>query len=108
MTTKNKASIDAVQWAQAELAKTTFGELLRSLRETDDITQVVLAKKLAVSKQFLSDMEHGRRDPSIAFVKKIVIAMGYPIEPMLEMLIRDDLRKNKLDFVVKIQHRKAA
>jgi transcriptional regulator with XRE-family HTH domain len=107
-TNRDKETIDAVQWAKKELAKTTFGELLRSLRETDEITQVELAKKLFVSKQFLSDIERDRRSASVAFAKKVATTMGYPIEPMLEILIRDDLRKNHLDFDVKIRHSKAA
>lgn len=107
-TSRDKETIDAVQWAKKELAKITFGELLRSLRETDEITQVELAKKLFVSKQFLSDIECDRRSASVAFAKKVATIMGYPIEPMLEILIRDDLRKNHLDFEVKIRQSKAA
>lgn len=54
----------------------TFGGLVHSLRISDEITQVELTKKAGVSKQFLSDVEHNRKDVGIAFAKKIFDALG--------------------------------
>lgn len=78
----------------------TFGSLLRSLRMSDDITQVDLAKKLKISKQFLSDVEHDRKNIGIDFAKKVADVMGYSIEPLLELIIKDQLKKSNLKYSV--------
>lgn len=81
----------------------TFGGLVRSLRLSDDISQVALAEKIGVSKQFLSDVEHNRKDIGILFAKKVSEALGYSIEPLLELLIRDQLRRHHLNYEVELK-----
>lgn len=99
MTTNRKSeNINASAWSEKILSKTTFGQLLRNLREADGISQTDLAKKIFVSKQYLSDIERDRKSASIAFAKNIADTMGYAVEPMIEIIIRDDLKKNNLDF----------
>lgn len=49
---------------------------------SDEISQVELAKKLGVSKQFLSDVEHNRKDVGIDFAKNVSSVLGYSIEPL--------------------------
>lgn len=83
--------------------KMTFGGLIRSLRISDEISQVALAKKIKVSKQFLSDVEHNRKEVGFSFAKKISRALGYSIEPLIELLIRDQLRRQKLYYVVQLK-----
>ena len=61
----------------------TFGGLIRSLRMSDELSQVELAKKLGVSKQFLSDVEHNRKEVGISFAKKFSAVLGYSIEPLI-------------------------
>ena len=82
----------------------TFGGLVHSLRVSDEITQVALAKKIGVSKQFLSDVEHNRKDIGIAFAKKVADALDYSIEPLIELLIRDQLRRQHLNYIVVLKH----
>jgi transcriptional regulator with XRE-family HTH domain len=103
MTTKSQNALDATKdtWE-----KMTFGSLVRSLRISDEISQVALAKKIGVSKQFLSDVEHDRKDVGISFAKKIASALGYSIEPLLELLICDQLKRQKLNY--KVELRKAS
>lgn len=81
----------------------TFGGLVYSLRISDEITQVELAKKGGLSKQFLSDVEHNRKDVGIAYAKKISVALGYSIVPLIELLIRDQLRRHHLDYIVELK-----
>lgn len=81
----------------------TFGGLVRSLRLSDEITQVDLAKKIGVSKQFLSDVEHDRKDVGISFAKKISDALGYSVEPLIELLIREQLKKQHLNYTVELK-----
>ena len=77
---------------------------MRSLRLSDEISQVELAKKIGVSKQFLSDIENNRKEVGIAFAKKIASTLEYSIEPLIELLIRDQLRKQDLDYIVELKH----
>ena len=104
MNTKSPETINALDATQAVWSEMTFGGLVHSLRISDDITQVELAKRIVVSKQFLSDVEHNRKDVGIAFAKKVSEALGYSIEPLIELLIRDQLRRQHLDYIVELKH----
>lgn len=103
MTTKSRNALDALEETKAIWEKMTFGGLVRSLRMSDEISQVDLAKKLKVSKQFLSDVEHNRKEVGISFAKKVAGVLGYSIEPLIELLIRDQLRRQKLNYIVEIK-----
>ena len=69
----------------------------------DGFLSGVLAKNLKVSKQFLSDVEHNRKEVGISFAKKVSDALEYSIYPLIELLIRDQLRKNHLDYIVELK-----
>lgn len=103
MTTKTNQGIDALNATNDIWNKMTFGGLVRSLRLSDGIPQVKLAKKLGVSKQFLSDVEHNRKDVGISFAKKISSALGYSVEPLLELLIKQQLKRQRLNYIVEIK-----
>lgn len=103
MTTKRNNTMDALEATKDTWNKMTFGSLIHSLRVSDDISQVKLAKTIGVSKQFLSDVEHNRKDVGISFAKKIADALGYAIEPLIELLIRDQLKKHKLNYIVELK-----
>ena len=103
MTTKANNAIDALEATKDVWNKMTFGGLIRSLRTSDEISQVELAKKLGVSKQFLSDVEHNRKDVGISFAKKVASVLGYSIEPLLELLIKQQLKRQRLNFTVEIK-----
>jgi transcriptional regulator with XRE-family HTH domain len=103
MSTKINKTLNALEATKDVWSKMTFGGLVRSLRISDEISQVELAKKLKVSKQFLSDVEHNRKEVGISFAKKIAAALGYSIEPLIELLIRDQLRRQKLYYTVELK-----
>jgi transcriptional regulator with XRE-family HTH domain len=103
MPTKKSKPINALTATKDVWNKMTFGRLIRSLRMSDEISQVELAKKIKVSKQFLSDVELNRKEVGISFAKKIAAALGYSIEPLLELLIRDQLKKQKLNYMVELK-----
>lgn len=103
MITKSSDILNALESTQDIWEKMTFGGLVHSLRVSDEISQVELAKKIGVSKQFLSDVEHNRKDVGIGFAKKISEALGYSIEPLIELLIRDQLRRQHLNYIVELK-----
>ena len=102
MNTSLKDNLNALDATQDTWNNMTFGGLVRSLRMSYEITQVALAKKIGVSKQFLSDVEHNRKDVGIGFAKKSAEALDYSIEPLIELLIRDQLRRQQLNYTVEI------
>lgn len=74
-------SVNAVEATKDIWNGMTFGGLVCSLRVSDVISQVDLARKIGVLKQFLNDVEHDRKDVGIAFAKKVSDALGDSIEP---------------------------
>lgn len=104
MSIKLNDSLNALDATKDIWNEMTFGGLVRSLRVSDEISQVELAKKIGVSKQFLSDVEHNRKDVGIGFAKKVFDALGYSIEPLIELLIRDQLRRQHLNYIVELKH----
>jgi len=102
MNTKNKEFVSAIKATQKTHDKMTFGSLIRSLRICDEISQIDLAKKLKVSRQFLNDVEHNRKEIGICFAKKVADTLGYSVAPMIELLIRDQLKKQKLNYTVSL------
>lgn len=103
MTTKTNHSVNALEATKDVWKKMTFGGLVRSLRISDEISQIELAKKLEVSKQFLSDVEHNRKDVGISFAKKVASVLGYSLEPLLELLIRQQLKRQHLNYIVELK-----
>lgn len=104
MNTKSHNPLNALDATKDIWSEMTFGGLVHSLRVSDEITQIDLAKRIGVSKQFLSDVEHNRKDVGIAFAKKVSESLGYSIEPLIELLIRDQLRRQHLDYIVELRH----
>lgn len=52
---------------------------IRELREAKGWGQRELAERSGVSQSAISDIENGKRDPSIKTVKKVAIALGVTI-----------------------------
>ena len=102
-THKTHDSVDALEATKDVWDKMTFGGLIRALRTSDEISQVQLAKMLGVSKQFLSDVERNRKEVGIGFAKKVASALGYSIEPLIELLIRQQLKRQRLNYIVEIK-----
>lgn len=103
MNTKLKTTLNALDETKDTWDTMTFGGLVRALRMSDEISQVVLAKKLKVSKQFLSDVEHNRKEVGLSFAKKTAETLDYSIEPLIELLIRDQLRRQDLNYSVELK-----
>jgi transcriptional regulator with XRE-family HTH domain len=103
MNIKPNETLNALDATKDVWEKMTFGGLVQSLRMSDEITQVDLAKRISVSKQFLSDVENNRKDVGISFAKKIAEALDYSIEPLIELLIRDQLRRQHLNYIVELK-----
>ena len=108
MTTKKSKSKSARASLASTVAETTFGGLVRAMRETDEITQAELARRLGVSRQFLNAVELGRSQVGLDFAKRVADALGYSPEPFAEILIREQVKKAGIQCEVLLRPKPAA
>lgn len=80
----------------------TFGSLLKAHREADELTQVQMAKKIKLSKQALNDIENGRKIPSVSRAVALAKKVGVLPELAVELVLQDQLNREKLKMVVKV------
>lgn len=83
--------------------KLTFGNLVLSIRLGEEISQVEFSKVLGVSKQYLCDVEHGRRNVSIITAAEWAKKLGYSTDQFVRLTIQDELDKSKLKLVVHVK-----
>ena len=107
MTTKF-ISKDARAALALKMKNVSFGELVRSMRLTDEITQSELAKRLEVSRQFLNAVELGKSQVGLDFAKRVADALGYSAEPFAEILVKEQLRKAGIDCDIILKPNPAA
>lgn len=81
----------------------SFGEMIASLRKTDELSQVELAKRLHISKAHLCDIEKGRRYPSLEKAIEFANAMGYSPIQFAARLLEDQLRAAGLKASVQLE-----
>src|SRR5476651_1720933 len=104
MTTKKSVS---AREALKGILKSSFGELVRDIRECDEISQTELAKRMRVSRQFINAVEKDKAKVSLEMVIKIATALGYPYEAFVEIFLNDMLRKSGIKKVVHLESKAA-
>ncbi|APD50867.1 helix-turn-helix transcriptional regulator [Francisella hispaniensis] len=82
--------------------KPTFGETIAAIRKCEDLTQVELAKKLGVSKQYLCDVENNRKSVSVDKAIKIAQALGQSKRLLVELALQEMLNKNHLNYSISL------
>ena len=105
MTTKRTEtkSVRAIEALKTMWAKESFGTFLRSIRESDNISQAELARRLDVSRQFLNAIEAERKAVGVELASRIADALGYSEELFLELAIRDQLLRAGKKFTVTLK-----
>jgi len=81
----------------------TFADVLKSWRQSDEISQTAFAKKLGISVQNLNDLEKGRRIPSPIRAAKIAKRLGLPEMGLIQLALRDSLAKDGFTYAVKLE-----
>jgi transcriptional regulator with XRE-family HTH domain len=81
----------------------TFGQMVRSIRETDEVTQDELASRLRVGKSFVSDVENGRRVPSAEKAVEWAKALGYPAHTFVRTVLQDQLNAASIKMTVDVR-----
>lgn len=97
MTTKYRLARDVLDEL---LGPVSFGDLLKAIRLSLELTQVQMAKKLKISRQELCDIEKGRKtvsvDRAVFFAKKL----KHSDKLFAKYVIEDQLRKSGLNLKV--------
>ncbi len=91
-TSKKSKSYDALKEISQLQDQVSFGELIRSMRLCDEISQGELAGRLGISKQHLSSIENGRKAVSPVRAAKFAEVLGYPVDQFVIAAIEDELR----------------
>src|SRR5581483_2455511 len=66
-----------------------FGEAVGALRIGEEMTQSEFAAKLGVSRQYLCDIERGRRRVSPEQAAKFAAAFGHPPNVLVQLALQD-------------------
>lgn len=62
--------------ADSRRSAVLFGQALRDLRAREEISQLKLAERADLSLTFISEIERGKRSPSLATLLKLSRAFG--------------------------------
>lgn len=84
----------------------TIAEILKSLRESDEISQKDFAKTLGISKQNLCDIEKGRKAVSPSRAALFAQKLGYPPTSFIRIALQEEL--NRAGLKIKISSLEAA
>lgn len=61
-----------------------LGNNLKRIRTERGISQSDIAKSLGVSRGFVSNIENGKRNPTLATISKLAKAIGVPTEELFK------------------------
>lgn len=104
MTTKrnlNKGVIAKLEAIAGE--RLTFGSLIKSIRLGEEMTQEEFAHLLGISKQYLCDIEKGRRCVSPKLASKYAKVLGYSEDQFIRLCLQDILERDGIHMVVSIE-----
>ena len=81
----------------------TLGEAVEALRLRDTISQSALAAKIGISRQYLCDIEKGRRLVSPEQAARIAKAFGHPPHILVQLALQDAVRECGLKLKVTVE-----
>lgn len=102
MSTKKKSSA-IKELDKIRKAPLVFKDLLYSVRRTEEISQVELAKKAGTSKAKICDFEKGRRIPTLELAAKLAKALGHSEALFVAKIIEEQLQEANLKLKVKVE-----
>lgn len=101
---KNKS--DASAFLTKLAGPLTLSGLLLAIRQSEEMSQSAFATQLKVSKQYLCDVEHGRRFVSPKAAATFAQILRYSPEQFVRLCLQDMMTRDGLKLVIEV--RKAA
>jgi len=96
----NKKAMKQLESISGE--KLTLRGLLHAIREGEEMSQVAFAEKLGVSRQYICDIEHGRRFVSPKAAYQYAKKLGYSKEQFVRFALQDSLDNDGLPYMIEI------
>jgi transcriptional regulator with XRE-family HTH domain len=81
----------------------TFGVAVEGLRVGEGLSQAAFARKLGISRQYLCDIEKGRRFVSPEQAARFARAFGHPPNVLVELALQDVVRASGLKLKVTVR-----
>ncbi len=101
MTTKKKSS--SRKFLEKTLGKTlTLGELIRSIRMGEEMTQESFATLLGISKSHLCDIEKGRKVVSAERAYSFAVTLGYSEKQFVKLALQHVLDNSGIELKVDV------
>jgi len=102
ITRKSKGSLDSELEKRILGGPLTFGAAVEALRVGDEVSQAAFARKLGVSRQYLCDVEKGRRLVSPGQAARFAKAFGHPPNALVRLALQDAVRASGLKLHVSV------
>jgi DNA-binding XRE family transcriptional regulator len=83
--------------------KLTLGSLLLAIRQGEELTQVEFSKLLGISKQYLCDLEHGRRYASPKAASDYAKKLGYNHLQFVRLCLQDMVDRDGIALHVDVK-----
>lgn len=61
-----------------------LGRNLKRIRTAKKLSQGDIGKKLGLHRAYISGVEHGKRNPTLATIEKIAVALGVSADELLK------------------------
>jgi len=104
MTTKKLSGYSASSLEEQILGgPLTFGAAVEGLRVGEELSQAAFARKLGVSRQYLCDVEKGRRLASPEQAARFAKAFGHPPNVLVRLALQDSIRASGLKLKVSVE-----
>ena len=101
MNTKSRKTLSTIRLISGK--NLTLGSLLWSIRKSEDMTQSEFADTLGVSKQYLSDLENGRRFVSAKTAASYADKLGYSKKQFIRLCLQDILDREGIPLHVDVK-----
>jgi transcriptional regulator with XRE-family HTH domain len=95
--------IKAAEHFEKKYGPLSLGDVIKSLRETEEISQTHFAAKLKISRANLCDIEKNRKLISPERAAKFANFLGFPEKFFIQLALDDLLRQAKLKYQVELK-----
>ena len=81
----------------------TFASTLRMIRETDELSQAEVARRVGVTRAHICDIEKGRKLVSPERAARFAKVLGYGPEQFVRLALQDQVQAAGLKLRVKVE-----
>jgi len=78
----------------------SFGSLIKTIRQCDELTQAQMAEKLSISKAHICDLEKGRKFVTPARAARFAKILGYSEVQFVRLALKDQIDQAGLNLKV--------